>query len=89
MLNLNEYEVLKRATELVRYAVSQRIFHADQRPAFWKNVRKTKTFTDLATQFQERLSQCTAHKSKREKHILKFLLLKCQRMKCLEAEGHK
>lgn len=88
-LNENEHEVFKRATEFLKYALSQRIFQPDQRPAFWKNVRKTKTFTDLATQLQERLAECTSHKSKREKHILKFLLLKCQRMKCSEAEGHK
>lgn len=88
-LNVSDYEVFKRATKLLRYAVSQRIFQADQRPAFCKNVRKTKTFTDMASQLQERLAECTSLKSKREKHILKFLLLKCQRMKFLEAEGHK
>lgn len=88
-LNVNDYEVFKRATKLLRNAVSQRILHADQRPAFWKNIRKTKTLTALATQLQERLAESSSHKSKREKRILKFLLLKCQRMKNLEAEGHK
>ena len=85
-MNMKSFNV---PPNLYRYTLLQKMFLANQRPVFWKNVCKTKTFTDLETQLQERLAECTSHKSKREKHILKFLLLRCQRMKCSEEESHK
>lgn len=62
---------------------------ADENQKFRKRVRAATTFTDMVTQLEEMIPWCKSQKMERERRVLNFLLLKCQRMKCLEAAGYK
>ncbi|XP_056293794.1 nucleolus and neural progenitor protein isoform X2 [Pseudoliparis swirei] len=61
---------------------------ADENQKFRKRVRAATTFTDMVTQLEEMIPWCKSQKMEKERRVLNFLLLKCQRMKCLEAAGY-
>ncbi|XP_053733344.1 nucleolus and neural progenitor protein [Synchiropus splendidus] len=55
--------------------------------AFKKQLRETPSFCDMCETLQQILGWCRCQKLKTEKRLLKFLQLKCQRMRGLEASG--
>lgn len=55
---------------------------------FKKQMREATSFTDMDTRLEEMIVWCKSKKMKKEKRLLTFLRLKCQRMKCLEGEGY-
>ncbi|XP_047457031.1 nucleolus and neural progenitor protein [Mugil cephalus] len=59
-----------------------------EKQKFEKQVRKASTFTDMAAHLEEMILWCKSHRMEKEKRLLTFLRLKCQKMKCLEAAGH-
>ncbi|XP_068428691.1 nucleolus and neural progenitor protein isoform X2 [Clinocottus analis] len=61
---------------------------ANQNQKFKKRVRAATTFSDMATHLEEMIQWCKSQKMEKERRLLTFLLLKCQRMKCLEAAGY-
>ncbi|KAM9346882.1 nucleolus and neural progenitor protein-like [Symphorus nematophorus] len=61
---------------------------ADKKQKFKKQVRETTTFTDMVTHLEEMIQWCKSQKMEKEKRLLTFLRLKCQRLKCLEAAGY-
>lgn len=56
---------------------------------FKKQVRDATTFTDMATHLEEMIFWCKSKRMEKEKRLLTFLHLKCQKMKSLEAAGYK
>lgn len=56
---------------------------------FKKQMREATSFTDMDTRLEEMIVWCKSKKMKKEKRLLTFLRLKCQRMKCLQGEGYK
>lgn len=62
---------------------------ADKKQKFKKQVREATSFTDMVTHLEEMIQWCKRQKMEKEKHLLTFLRLKCQRMKGLEAAGYK
>lgn len=62
---------------------------ADKKHKFKEQVGEASTFTDMATHLEEMILWCKSQKMGKEKRLLTFLRLKCQRMKCLEAAGYK
>lgn len=63
---------------------------ADKRKQkFRKQVRDATTFTDMATHLEEMILWCKSEGMEKEKRLLTFLRLKCQKMKSLEAGGYK
>uniref|UniRef100_A0A8C3A391 Nucleolus and neural progenitor protein n=1 Tax=Cyclopterus lumpus TaxID=8103 RepID=A0A8C3A391_CYCLU len=85
---------IERGVELLHCSVScgksfpQKRRKADKNQKFKKRVRAVTTFTDMATLLEEMIPWCESQKMEKEKRLLTFLLLKCQRMKCLEAAGY-
>lgn len=67
----------------------QKTHKADKKRKFKKQVREATTFTDMAAHLEEMIPWCKSQKMEKEKRLLSFLHLKCQRMKCLEAAGYK
>ncbi|XP_070694279.1 nucleolus and neural progenitor protein isoform X2 [Pempheris klunzingeri] len=61
---------------------------ADGKQKFKKQVREATTFTEMATHIEEMIQWCKQQRMEKEKRLLTFLRLKCQRMKCLEAAGY-
>ncbi|XP_073329800.1 nucleolus and neural progenitor protein [Pagrus major] len=61
---------------------------SDKRQKFKKQMREATSFTDMDTHLEEMIVWCKSKKMKKEKRLLSFLHLKCQRMKCLEGEGY-
>ncbi|XP_054471579.1 nucleolus and neural progenitor protein isoform X2 [Anoplopoma fimbria] len=61
---------------------------AAKKQKFKKQVREATTFTDMVTHLEEMIPWCESQKMEKEKRLLTFLRLKCQRMKCLEAAGY-
>lgn len=55
---------------------------------FKKQVRDVTTFTDMATHLEEMILWCKSEGMKKEKRLLTFLHLKCQKMKSLETAGY-
>ncbi|XP_026231489.1 nucleolus and neural progenitor protein [Anabas testudineus] len=55
---------------------------------FKKQVRDATTFTDMATHLEEMILWCKSEGMKKEKRLLTFLHLKCQKMKSLETAGY-
>ncbi|XP_063743478.1 nucleolus and neural progenitor protein isoform X2 [Eleginops maclovinus] len=68
---------------------SKKTHQADQKQKFKKQVRGAATFTDMASHLEEMIPWCESKKMEKEKRLLNFLHLKCQRLKCLEAAGYK
>uniref|UniRef100_A0A3B5MD67 Nucleolus and neural progenitor protein n=1 Tax=Xiphophorus couchianus TaxID=32473 RepID=A0A3B5MD67_9TELE len=56
---------------------------------FKKQVSEATTFSLLDDNLEEIIQWCSSERMKRTKRHLTFLRLKCQKMKCLEAAGHK
>ncbi|XP_062287899.1 nucleolus and neural progenitor protein [Scomber scombrus] len=69
-------------------SVPQESHKAEKKQMFKKQVREAATFTDMATHLEEMSLWCKSQKMEKEKRLLSFLRLKCQRMKCLEAAGY-
>ncbi|XP_033469295.2 nucleolus and neural progenitor protein-like [Epinephelus lanceolatus] len=69
-------------------SVAQRTHKLDKIQKFKKQVREAASFKDMATHLDEMIPWCKSQKMNRERHRLTFLRLKCQRLKCLEAEGY-
>ncbi|XP_032385694.1 nucleolus and neural progenitor protein isoform X1 [Etheostoma spectabile] len=67
----------------------QKTYKDDTTRKFKKQVREAATFTDMAAHLEEMIPWCKSQKMEKEKRLLSFLQLKCQRMKCLEAAGYK
>ncbi|XP_028447509.1 nucleolus and neural progenitor protein [Perca flavescens] len=67
---------------------SEKTHKADRKRRFKKQVREATTFTDMAAHLEEMIPWCKSQKMEKEKRLLSFLHLKCQRMKCLEAAGY-
>ncbi|XP_041806706.1 nucleolus and neural progenitor protein [Chelmon rostratus] len=61
---------------------------ADQKQRFKKQVREATTFTEMSTHLEEMIEWFKSQKMEKEKRLLTFLRLKCERMKCLEAAGY-
>lgn len=61
---------------------------ADPKQKFRKQVRDANTFTDMTTCLDEMIIWCKSKRMKKEKRLLTFLRLKCQKFKSLEAEGY-
>ncbi|XP_034742010.1 nucleolus and neural progenitor protein isoform X2 [Etheostoma cragini] len=68
---------------------SEKTYKDDTTQKFKKQVREAATFTDMAAHLEEMIPWCKSQKMEKEKRLLSFLHLKCQRMKCLEAAGYK
>ncbi|KAA8588334.1 hypothetical protein FQN60_001528 [Etheostoma spectabile] len=68
---------------------SEKTYKDDTTRKFKKQVREAATFTDMAAHLEEMIPWCKSQKMEKEKRLLSFLQLKCQRMKCLEAAGYK
>uniref|UniRef100_UPI0037E837CD nucleolus and neural progenitor protein n=1 Tax=Semicossyphus pulcher TaxID=241346 RepID=UPI0037E837CD len=66
----------------------QKSHKAERKQKFKKQVREAATFTELETCLQEMILWCKSQKMKKEKRLLRFVHLKCQKMKCLEAAGY-
>ncbi|KAM8749134.1 nucleolus and neural progenitor protein [Acanthopagrus schlegelii] len=62
--------------------------NSDKMQKFQKQMREATSFTDMDTHLEEMIVWCKSKKMKKEKSLLTFLRLKCQRMKCLEGEGY-
>ncbi|KAM6978798.1 nucleolus and neural progenitor protein [Tautogolabrus adspersus] len=60
----------------------------ERKQKFKKQVRGATTFTDMEKCLEEMIQWCKSQRMKKEKCLLSFLNLKCQRMKCLEAAGY-
>ncbi|TKS67471.1 Nucleolus and neural progenitor protein [Collichthys lucidus] len=60
----------------------------DGKQRFREQVRSASSFSDMATYLDEMIQWCQAHKMGKERGLLNFLRLKCQKMKCLEEEGY-
>lgn len=69
-------------------SVAQRTHKLDKIQKFKKQVREAASFKDMATHLDEMIPWCKSQKMNRERRRLTFLRLKCQRLKCLEAEGY-
>ncbi|XP_029315052.1 nucleolus and neural progenitor protein isoform X2 [Cottoperca gobio] len=67
---------------------TEKTHKADQKQKFQTQVREATTFTDMATHLEEMIPWCESQKMEKEKRLLTFLHLKCQRMKCLEGAGY-
>ncbi|XP_029937526.1 nucleolus and neural progenitor protein [Myripristis murdjan] len=61
---------------------------AEKKQMFKKQVRAATTFTDMATHLEEMIEWCKSHSLVKEKRLLSFLYLKCQKMKGLESAGY-
>ncbi|KAM3607175.1 uncharacterized protein V6R79_002803 [Siganus canaliculatus] len=53
-----------------------------------KQLREATAFSDMAVHLKEMITWCKSQRMNKEKHLLSFLHLKCQRLKCLEAAGY-
>lgn len=62
---------------------------ADKKLTFKKQVREATSFMQMATHLEEMIQWCKYQRMEKEKRLLTFLRLKCQKMKCLEAAGYK
>lgn len=60
-----------------------------RKQSFKKQMRVATTFTDMATHLEEMILWCKSKGMEKEKRLLTFLRLKCQKMKSLEAAGYK
>ncbi|KAM7380768.1 hypothetical protein PAMP_004041 [Pampus punctatissimus] len=70
-------------------SLPQESHKAEKKQMFKQQARKATTFIDMANHLEEMILWCKSQKMEKEKRILTFLRLKCQRMKCLEAAGYK
>ncbi|XP_031714103.1 nucleolus and neural progenitor protein [Anarrhichthys ocellatus] len=66
----------------------QKTHQVDKRQKFKRRVREATSFTDMAAHLEEMITWCQSQKLEKEKRLLTFLLLKCQRLKCQEAAGY-
>ncbi|KAL6100587.1 nepro [Pungitius sinensis] len=78
-------EVLRGFTE--GKSVAQKTRKADMKQTFKRQVKEATTFTDMVTHLEEMIPWCRSQKMLKQKRLLTFLLLRCRRMKCLEAAG--
>ncbi|KAM8854633.1 nucleolus and neural progenitor protein-like [Spinachia spinachia] len=68
-------------------SVAQKTRKDDKKQTFKKQVMAATTFTDMVTHLEEMIPWCKSQKMVKEKQLLTFLLLRCRRMKSLEAAG--
>ncbi|XP_030614854.1 nucleolus and neural progenitor protein [Archocentrus centrarchus] len=61
---------------------------ADRKKRFQKKVREAASFTHMATHLDEMILWCKSQRMGKEKRLLNFLRVKCQKMKCLETAGY-
>ncbi|CAG5865410.1 unnamed protein product [Menidia menidia] len=59
-----------------------------ERQKFKKQVREAQTFSCMSDRLEEIIVWCRAQRMGKEKGLLTFLRLKCQKMKSLEAAGY-
>ncbi|XP_034549951.1 nucleolus and neural progenitor protein isoform X2 [Notolabrus celidotus] len=62
--------------------------NADRKKEFKKQLIEATTISDMETCLEEMIQWSKSQKMKKEKCLLTFLRLKCQRIKCLEAAGY-
>ncbi|KAM4557762.1 nucleolus and neural progenitor protein [Odontesthes bonariensis] len=55
---------------------------------FKKQVREAQTFANMSAHLEERIVWCRSQRMRKEKRLLSFLRLKCQKMKNLETAGY-
>ncbi|XP_071403360.1 nucleolus and neural progenitor protein [Centroberyx affinis] len=60
----------------------------EKKQIFKKQVKAATTFSDMATHLEEMIPWCKSQSLEKEKCLLSFLYLKCQKMKCLESAGY-
>lgn len=70
-------------------SIAQKTRKDDKKQTFKKQVKEATTFTGMVTHLEEMIPWCKSQKMGKEKRLLTFLLLRCRRMKCLEAAGFK
>nr|XP_040056519.1 nucleolus and neural progenitor protein [Gasterosteus aculeatus aculeatus] len=68
-------------------SIAQKTRKDDKKQTFKKQVKEATTFTGMVTHLEEMIPWCKSQKMGKEKRLLTFLLLRCRRMKCLEAAG--
>ncbi|XP_028249048.1 nucleolus and neural progenitor protein [Parambassis ranga] len=61
---------------------------ADKKQMFKKQVREATSFMHMVTHLEEMIQWCKSQRMEKERRLLTFLRLKCQKMKCLEASGY-
>nr|XP_046260409.1 nucleolus and neural progenitor protein isoform X2 [Scatophagus argus] len=69
-------------------SLPQETHKTNRKQTFQKQVKEATTFKEMASHLEEMIVWCKAQNMKKEKRLLNFTLLKCQRMKCLEAAGY-
>ncbi|XP_074550791.1 nucleolus and neural progenitor protein [Halichoeres trimaculatus] len=61
---------------------------AERTKKFKKQLKEATAVTDMEICLQEMIQWCKSERMTKRKCLFTFLLLKCQRMKCLEAAGY-
>ncbi|XP_026150394.1 nucleolus and neural progenitor protein isoform X2 [Mastacembelus armatus] len=60
----------------------------DKKEKLKKQMKGAATFTDMATLLEEMILWCKSERMEKEKRLLTFLRMKCQKFKSLEASGY-
>uniref|UniRef100_A0A3Q2QD77 Nucleolus and neural progenitor protein n=1 Tax=Fundulus heteroclitus TaxID=8078 RepID=A0A3Q2QD77_FUNHE len=68
--------------------VSEGLRNDAKKQKFKKQAEEAPTFTLMSANLEEMIQWCRSEGMKKTKRLLAFLRLKCQKMKCLEAEGY-
>ncbi|XP_035994539.1 nucleolus and neural progenitor protein [Fundulus heteroclitus] len=68
--------------------VSEGLRNDAKKQKFKKQAEEATTFTLMSANLEKMIQWCRSEGMKKTKRLLAFLRLKCQKMKCLEAEGY-
>ncbi|XP_059198941.1 nucleolus and neural progenitor protein [Centropristis striata] len=79
-------KVVRDFTEVKSFPHKTR--NSGRKQKFKKQVREATTFTEMERHLEEMIPWCKSKEMEKEKRLLTFLHLKCQRLKCLEAAGY-
>uniref|UniRef100_A0A3Q2P281 Nucleolus and neural progenitor protein n=1 Tax=Fundulus heteroclitus TaxID=8078 RepID=A0A3Q2P281_FUNHE len=80
----NDYLILIPKSKFV----SEGLRNDAKKQKFKKQAEEAPTFTLMSANLEEMIQWCRSEGMKKTKRLLAFLRLKCQKMKCLEAEGY-
>ncbi|MEQ2251607.1 hypothetical protein ILYODFUR_012830 [Ilyodon furcidens] len=69
-------------------SVSEELGKNTKKEKFKKQAGEATTFTLMSANLEEIIQWCRSKRMKKTQHLLTFLRLKCQKMKCLEAAGY-
>lgn len=69
--------------------ISEDVNKTNKKQKLKRQIEDGATFSHMSANLEDTIRWCESHRMEKTKRLLTFLQLKCQRMKCLEAAGHK